>query len=46
MRDACERIEVLYEPDVVDDWLQGEGHGRVNPGESAELMGVYAWSHI
>ncbi len=27
MRECCEEIEVLYELDVTDDWLQGEGFG-------------------
>jgi hypothetical protein len=27
MRECCERIEVLYELEVVDDWLRGEVYG-------------------
>jgi hypothetical protein len=27
MRDACEKIEVLYELEIMDDWLQGEVYG-------------------
>ena len=28
MREACEAIEVLYELDVVDDWLRGKVYGE------------------
>ncbi len=27
MRECCESIEVIYELDVMDDWLQGEVYG-------------------
>jgi hypothetical protein len=27
MRECCEAIEVVYELDVTDDWLQGEVYG-------------------
>ena len=27
MRDCCEEIEVLYELEMTDDWLQGEVYG-------------------
>jgi hypothetical protein len=28
MRECCEAIEVLYELEMMDDWLQREVYGR------------------